>query len=195
MMPFFIIFVVFLLILHHFLRKNTRDQQAVEENFWNRERQANAARKKDISGLDYITPPLDRLPLNLNTETERQLVSLSQEKILNLTGYTNTDLKLEYGPANLETLSQCDANFTELVRLLTAYSQELIDAGQTQEARTLLEFGVSVQADSGVLYTRLADIYQASGETEKIRRLIDSANELRSISKDGIIEKLTAYLP
>lgn len=194
MFPFLILFIVFLFILHYFLRKNSQDQKTLEENFWNREREANSARKKDISNLDYITIPLDKLPMNLHTEAEQQLAALSDTKILNLTGYTNTDLKLEYGPANLETLSECDNRFTELVQALVKYSEELITADQKQDARTLLEFGVSIQADAGVIYTTLAELYKESGETEQVQKLIDTANELRSFSKNVIIEKLSSYL-
>ena len=33
------------------------------------------------------------------------------QPILNLSGKTNTDLKMEYGPANLPFLTECDNNF------------------------------------------------------------------------------------
>ncbi len=194
MVPFLILFVVFLFILHYFLRKNTRTQKELEENFWKRENEANSVRKKDISGLDYIILPLDTLPLDLDTEAGQAIKSLAGQKILNLTGYTNTDLKLEYGPANLELLSEYDNNFTKLVQALVSYSNDLLSAGRKEDARTLLEFGVSIQADAGAIYTALAGLYQESGETEQIKRLIDAAGQLRTISKTSIQEKLSAFL-
>lgn len=195
MFPFLTVFIIFLLTLAYFLRKNAKDQKEAEERFWNREHEANFARRKDISNLEYITIPLEKLPMDLHTEAEQKLKELSSATILNLTGYSNTDLKLEYGPANLEALTEYDNHFTELVHVLPVYAQELLDADHPESARALLEFGVSIHADAGSVYTMLADLYQKAGETDRIPELIRSAEELRSISKNAIVGKLKAYLP
>lgn len=193
--PFFSMFFILILILTFLLRRSSKSQETVEKQFWDREREANATRRKDISNLDYITIPLDKFPLTLHSRHEQTLQELSGQKILNLTGYSNTDLKLMYGPANLETLSSCDANFTRLVNALDGYAKELLESGQTGEAKTVLEYAVSIYADAGSIYTMLANIYKEEGQSEKISELISSAEELRSLSKQNIIEKLKTYLP
>ncbi len=191
---FLLIFIIFLIILAYFLRKNTRSQNEIEERFWQREQEANSIRRKDISNLDYITIPLEKFPMNLHSLTEKRLETLSKQTILNLTGYSNTDLKLDYGPANLDKLSEYDNNFSELVGILSDYSKELLDANQKDGARTVLEYAVSICADSKSIYTMLADLYQESGEINRIEDLIQNANELRSLSKNVIVEKLNSYL-
>ena len=42
-----------------------------------------------------------------------ELQDLSDAKIVNLTGYTNTDLKLKYGTANITILSDCSPSSTK----------------------------------------------------------------------------------
>jgi tetratricopeptide (TPR) repeat protein len=195
-MPILTIFIfVFIIILTLRLRKNSQIQEETEERFWERERQANSTRKSDISGLDYITIPSELIPGDASSPAAQQLRELSGKNILNLTGLSNTDLKLQYGVANLEILSEYDANFTELVNALAAYGKELYDSKRIPEAKALLEYAVSIHADSGVIYTTLADIYQSGGETEKIKSLVDSAGELNTLSRDSIINKLSVYLP
>jgi tetratricopeptide (TPR) repeat protein len=195
-MPIFtIIIFVFVIILTARLRKNTRQQEEAEARFWEREREANNTRKADISGLDYITIPAELIPANPSSDAARKLQELSGKKILNLTGLSNTDLKLQYGVANLDALSEYDANFTELVNVLSAYAKELLDSDRIPEAKAVLEYAVSIQADAGTIYTMLADIYRDSGETAKINGLIDAAKELNSLSRDSIVKKLSAYLP
>jgi hypothetical protein len=191
MIPIFTIaMIVFIVLLKMTINKNNHSNEEAESAFWERERQANFTRKQDISTLDYITIPLDKFPLNLGTESENALKELSGAKILNLTGISNTDLKLTYGVANLEALSEYDGNFTRLVQVLASYGKELADAGQTADAQTVLEFAVSIHADSKQIYTQLAELYRDGNHPEKIADLITSAEELVSISKTGILSAL-----
>ena len=148
MFPFLAIFIVFCLVLAFYIRRNDASQQKVLDDFWEKERQSNAVRKKDISKLDYITIPLDKIPVKLCTSTEEAFFALAEKPMLNLVGISNTDLKLQYGTANLEILSEYDNNFIDFVALLPDYATELIEAGEKETARMLLEFAVSVNADS-----------------------------------------------
>lgn len=188
------VFLIFVAVLNIAIKKSDYAQKNVEQLFWDREQKANFTRRKDISGLDYLTIPTEKIPQNLHTEAENALVRLSECRMLNLTGMTNTDLKLEYGAANLEELSTYDNNFTNFVQNITVYTKELLDAGQTDDARELLELAVSYHADASPIYTRLADIYQETGQTDKIENLIQSAEEINSLSKNIITGKLKAYL-
>lgn len=193
-MPFLILpfFLLFLAILAYFRRKSTNSQKEAEERFWQREQQANETRRQDISGLDYITIPLEKFPLNLHTDAEQTIQSLADKKILNLTGLSNTDLKLQYGAANLDILSEYEENFVTLVSQIPVYAKELLDTGDHRGAQAVLEFGVDCRADVGQIYTMLADIYQDAQKTEEIERLIDVVKELPTFSKNVIISKLEA---
>lgn len=195
MFVFLASFIIFVLILNYFILKSNQNHQNSEDGFWEREQKANFTRRQDISNLCYITIPPEIIPQNLHTDAEKTLLELSSKQLLNLTGMTNTDLKLQYGAANLETLSQCDSHFTTFVRTVPVYAKELADAGHTENARQLLEFAVSCQADSRSIYTQLADMYQQAGQSDKIQGLIASANGLRSLDGPIIAEKLKSYLP
>lgn len=195
MIPIFtIIIVIFLAILTFQLRKTTNAQEEVEEKFWAREREANATRRKDISNLDYITIPDGLFPLNLDSAVENQLAGLIGKKMLNLTGMTNTDLKLEYGVQNLDELTSYDDNFAEFIMLAPDYAKELIAAGQTDDARNILEFAVNNLADSRSIFDILSSIYVEAGETSKIPQLISLAKKLDSLSKNVILDDLNKKL-
>jgi hypothetical protein len=148
MFPFLAIFIVFCLLLTFYIRKNDTAQQKVQDEFWEKERMSNAVRKKDISKLDYITIPLDKIPVKLETSAEKKLFALAEKPMLNFVGISNTDLKLEYGTANLDILMEYENNFLDFVAILPDYATELIEAGEKETARMLLEFAVSVNADS-----------------------------------------------
>lgn len=194
-MPYFTIFaVIFIIVFTIKNRQNTRKQTTVTENFWKKESEANSTRKKDISNLDYITIPLEIFPSGFHRECEEKIKALSEKKILNLTGITNTDLKLTYGVANLEFLGECDANFADLVYCIGTYATELLKAGRVDDARRILEYGVSIHADSSLIYTTLGRLYNESGETAQILQLIEEAKKLDSFQKASIISRLSEYV-
>lgn len=162
MFPFLAIFVIFCLTLTFYIRKNDAEQQKVEDAFWEKERASNAVRKKDISKLDYITIPLDKIPVKLETSAEKAIFALAEKPMLNFVGISNADLKLQYGTANLEILTEYENNFLEFVALLPDYTTELVEAGEKDTARILLEFAVSVNADSRKIDKLLASLKEES---------------------------------
>ena len=57
---------IFLIFLFAYLRKkDTHDQENRETAFWNREHEANHTRRQDISGLPYITIPLENFTMGI----------------------------------------------------------------------------------------------------------------------------------
>ena len=188
---FLFVFIVFLIVLTYHLKKNKIHQQKVIQEFLDKEQTANHTRKQDISQLNYITIPWEKLPENVETPSKNAFWALQNKPLLNLTGISNTDLKLQYGVSNLEVLCECDTNFTEMVSLLPKYANELMEQGYTSYAKDLLEFGISCQADSRTIYFLLADIYKQQGETDKISLLIDHAQKLPELTKQAVLNQLS----
>ena len=156
MFPILAIFIVFCLLLHYYIRKGDGSQQKAMDDFMEKERKSNAVRKKDISKLEYITIPFDKIPVKLETSTEKAFFALADKPMINLIGISNTDLKLEYGTANLEILTQYENNFLDFVSLVPDYAAELSEAGEKETALMLLEFAVSANADSRKIDNQLA---------------------------------------
>lgn len=174
-------------------KKRTQEQQ----DFWSRENEANSVRRKDISTLDYVQIPIQTLPVNtLDTlgmsKYSKELARLADEKIINLSSYTNTDLKLMYGPANLNDLTKYDLNYTALIRVLDNIGKDLISAGHEADAVTFLAYAVSIGSDITTTYTALGTIYHAKNETEQLKQLISAAEKLTSLSGAKIVSKLKA---
>ena len=130
----------------------------IRDDFFEKERRSNAVRKKDISKLDYISIPLDKIPVQLESSIENTIYALAEKPMLNFVGISNTDLKLQYGTANLDILTEYENNFLEFVALLPDYATELVEAGQKESAIMLLEFAVSVNADSRKIDNLLASL-------------------------------------
>ena len=189
--------VIGLLIMYE-SKKSRHKTDEKNSRFWAREREANTTRKKDISNLDYIFIPTDRLPMSPNadeevTEYQQTLQSLSTKLILNLSGKTNTDLKLEYGVANLTALSEYDNNYTTLVNTLARWGARLFQLGNTSDAITVLEYGIEVGSDISRNFYLLAEHYAKMNRPDEIERLLQKAENITSMMKPSIIKKLNEY--
>ena len=179
---------------------NRKPKSDPEAEFLALERKANLTPRKDISDLPYIKVPIHELPLDVPTDSEETMErqdtirSMSNKQILNLTGMTNTELKLKYGAPNINILSSADANYTRLVQAISYLAADYMDHEHIEEARELLEYGVSIGTDSRKAYLMLASIYKEEGHPEKIPDLIKSALSIRSLLRDSIISSLEAMV-
>ena len=177
-------------------RRQKKVNSEQNESFWDRERRANSVRRKPLDGLNYITIPLETFPTHVLrqdsvvAECIEMLESLASQKIVNFTGYSNTDLKLEYGTANINLLSEYDQNFTLLVRTLQKWADVLLGAGYREEACVLMEYAVNIGTDVSRTYDELAEYYVSLKDLDSIDRLKYMAGNLRSSSKSIILRHL-----
>lgn len=198
-MPLMILpFVIILLSLYNLFRnRSRRSMKESQDAFWEKEQRANQTRKQDISHLDYIQIPLNTFPIGKYgddklSEFEQTLHTLSSRKILNLSGISNTDLKLQYGAANLPVLSDCDTQFTTLARTLSAYGEQLAALGHWQDAVHVLEFGVACKTDISKNYTLLGTLYREHNQTDKLNELIEIVRSSDMLLKNTVLKQLTS---
>lgn len=131
-LPFLTIFLVFVIVLTIRLQMSKRSEKDVNKEFWERELRANSVRKKDIENLPYIPFDPAIIPEHPELDDERvneyitELKGLAGKRILNCTGQTNTDLKLEYGAANITKLTEYDGNYTILVRTIARLAEKYL---------------------------------------------------------------------
>lgn len=191
-------FLIFSIVFFFALQRSKRAEKKIEQDFWERERRSNCTRRKSLDGLNYITIPEEILDMHPTCMTEEidscllDLHDLSSCRIVNLTGWTNTDLKLEYGTANITILSEYDFNYTNLVTALQKLAELLHESGDDAHAIEVLEFAVSTGTDVSKSYYLLADLYKACGTPEKIELLVRRAETIHSLMKNSIVQNLQA---
>lgn len=188
--------IIFVLWLHYEKSKATKIDQEASKAFWQKESEANNTRKTDLSNLDYVTVPIDNLPFQetqdeVIMELQKTIKELSKQKIVNFTGLSNTELKLQYGAPNLTILSTYDQNYTLLVRTLNSWATLLYEQNNLIDAMTLLKFAIDCRSDIKNTYMLLGNIYKSQGHQDKIKELIKIAENLNSLTKSGIITALS----
>lgn len=195
-----ILIIIFAAWLNIQLRKTGRGQKGSDDEFWSRESRANLSRSRDISGLDYITLDLSKLPLNdkedstLNSYRDT-IIKLSDKRILNLSGISNTQLKEQYGIANLQRLIEYENNYIILVSILYKWASRLYDSSYVDEARIVLEYALSLKIDVPGAYKLLAEIYRQQSKPDKIEELINQLSDINIHGKEKLIHSIKELIP
>ena len=205
--PFFASFIVFGFLFSFSMKRRTKKEKQYVDNFWEREREADSTRRKSLENLDYVAIPLQDLPMDVLgdlpeiEEYHEKLRELSGKKIFNFAGYSNTELKLEYGAPNINLLSEYDRNFEELITLLQEWASLLLqnwgegaqlcpEEERKQAAKKVLAFAVSIGSDITASYEKLVKLYLEYGEQDKLPALKEKAQKIRSLSKPRILALL-----
>lgn len=198
-MPFFASFIIFIVWLTYELAKSRRHAEKKKASYWEKEAQANSTRRQSLDNLNYITIPFESLPTDAlkDDETVQEYIltlhSLAESPIVNFTGITNTDLKLQYGAPNIDLLMRYDQNYTTLACTLQKWAEKLYENGHITETKRVLEFALSTDTDVSNSYRLLASIYASEGNTEGIKTLKDKAQNLKSGTKNIIARMLQEY--
>lgn len=194
-------FIVLCLLLSYELRKRKKKETKVYEDFMEEEARANSTRRKSMDDLHFIIIPFETLPVDILLDNSKikecieRLHIISDSGIVNLTGFSNTELKLKYGVPNLPLLTQYDAAYISMVRALYEWGQVLFDNKLYDEAKKVLEFAVSTGSDVKKTYNLLAQIYIEENTPSKINELIEKVSSINSSNQKYIIENLKSYLP
>ena len=185
------------------IKKSNNSMEKERQEFFERERQANFVRKKSLDGLNYVHIPAKFLDYDYSTALDAndasgrgrdaldKLMFLADSKVVNFSGMSNTDLKLEYGTANLTILSEYDQNFTALVRSLQTLAELTSDIDKSFSIE-LLEYSVDIGTDMSTTYKLLIDSYSSlygEGENFHIKKeaLLEKASNLNSVMAPSII--------
>lgn len=196
-------FIIILIVIQLYLKKSTRSGSERSKKYWEREQKANSTRKQDISTLNYIKwddslPAIDNsltLADILNNSPEalkayNNIQTLKTEPMLNLSEYSNTDLKLKYGVANLDTLTQYEDNYTSFIKSLSELGHILIEHKDISDATAFLEYAVKIGSDIRLTYTDLYALYSEAENASKIRQLRQYASLIKSVNKDLIVSAI-----
>lgn len=184
------------LLISRQIKRPNKTYRKNQELFWRKESASNATRKKSLEALSFVNIPLEEFPLDVLKDNEvalglqSTLIELGNAKILNLTGISNTDLKLKHGTANITVLSEYDANYTLLARTLQSYGALLYQEQYRAEALIILEFAITTNTDVSGTYKLLTTIYIEDNRPDKIKLLITQAQQLSSLTKNQILRAL-----
>lgn len=188
-MPALTIVLLFTIILSFSIRRTNKTDEKKEDDFWAKEREANFTRKKNLDNLDYVS-----IPDNISSilDSYNYLQNFKDKKMVNLNSIPNTELKIMYGAANINLLSEYDQNFSELIKTLHELSMN--EAISDTDKKQILEYAIEIGSDIAASFEMLSDIYICDNEKPKLHYMLKKAENIKSFRKDSIIKMLKQKL-
>lgn len=197
--PILTIVIISVIILAIIYKKNDAKQKEDIDNFWQRERLAKTVPPKDLDSISYLSVPIDNFSFgSIDDEDvrllENELSSLSQKRLLNLTGKTNTELRELYGSPNLEAMQKIGDDFDRFSIVLADYATKLVESELYEEAIRVLEYALLIKTDISKCYTMLGDCYIALGQPRRVETLKEQVLSLGLWMESSIISYLDNLL-
>lgn len=162
-----------------------QQEKASEEKLRQLEQRASLPIKKSLQSLPKIVISLSDLPFQKNATDEIKfcqdtLIELSSQTICNLTGISNTDLKLKYGAGNLDEILEYEQNYLLLIKTLSDWGIRLYQQHNYKDAETVLDYAVFCQSDLRQTYITLVRIYKEQNNLDKIHILAKKTEDIPS---------------
>jgi hypothetical protein len=189
--------IIVISLKHHF-RKKSAKQENIYKDFLDAEREADFARRKDLSPDDYLKVDVNILPVReypdspeYNRVTARQnnvIESARLPMICDVRKLSNRELKLKYGMANLDTIVTYEENYDRFIHNLLEWSEALISLGVPADAAAVLEAAIGYRCDRSHAYTTLADM---TTERDKLVLLCEKA---QSALSGSALERTLAHI-
>lgn len=195
----FVCFLIFIAWMHYEKRKASRKEKRQSDEFWQREEEANHSRNKDISGLPFFHPDTGRIPLpQTGSENicyyQKQVLDTSELPMMNLSQYSNTDLKLAYGVGNFKTLSNYDENFNLFLMNMSNLAKAYLEEGFTDESAAVYRLCLDYGSDKSTDYRALGSIYASTKATVKLTSLIEEVKSSDLPRRDALAASLEQLL-
>ncbi len=191
----FVCFIIFIVWLHYKKNKATKETKRQSKEFWQMEEAANHARNKDISQLPYFKPDINDIPMlkleDANCQFyQEQIRTCMKSPMIDLSDYTNTELKLAYGVGNFKTLSDYDENFNSFLMNLSNLAKSYCDMELWEEASLTYQLCIRYGSDKSTDYLALGNIYAHTNSRSKLETLIEGVAHSDLPRRDALILKL-----
>ncbi|MGN1205747.1 MAG: hypothetical protein ACI4SQ_02030 [Eubacterium sp.] len=191
----FVCFLIFIAWMHYKKHNATKQQEKESNLFWEREEEANHTRNKDISQLPLFTPDSSRIPwegakndtILYYLDALRQCIELP---MMDLSDYTNTDLKLAYGIGNFQTLSTYDETYQHFLQTLTALGKAYLEVGDLAHAADACRLCLDYDPKNRIAYITLAETYKKDGQYSLLSDLINEIKHSPIARKESLLREI-----
>ncbi|MCQ2507071.1 MAG: hypothetical protein MJ113_07910 [Lachnospiraceae bacterium] len=119
-----------------------------------------------------------------------KLLSFKDKKCIDLSQYTNTELKFQYGLKNLPKLSEYDKNFQILTKTLYELGLYYDEINEPDKALPFLTYAVEIKSKLKGNYILLSKIYKELNLEISDTNLLEKYNDAMKNSEDSLLDDM-----
>ena len=193
-----IAFIVWLQISFAMGKKKSGSKKI--EDILNEESAANFARRRPLPDDFYFVPDISDLSVKKYADDDKSKVAAKQARVLKLANskmirlpkpMTNKEIKMEYGAANLETVTNGEEVYQMFLEALQGWATALSDIGDEGNAKKVLEKAIDFGCDSSRCFIALAELYSKDRNKKAMDKLIMRLESDEFISLNDAIKNKT----
>jgi len=199
------LFVAFAFWFKFIIGRAGKKQRNKKEKLMEDEREANFSRVQEIPEHMKYIPDISKLPVKeYSDKPESDKITAIQARALKAAKLpmlrldppmTNIDIKRAFGATNLETLTAHEENYEQYTRALSNWAIELIALNNYDDARTVLNICIDMNALFFQPYSSICDIYEITGNREGLLNLRDKIDNTEIIRNNKMLfEKISDYI-
>ena len=156
------------------VKKSNKIMKESIDNFNEKEREANNARRHEIGDDIYFKPDMSAIPfLNDGSKEEERVKSIASRPMIKMPGrVSTTELKLMYGPSQLEHIIICEECYNDYLSALIDLAEHRINDGHKNDGLQLLLYTIGLGSDFRKNYALLIDLYIGDRDGSKLDELL-----------------------
>ncbi len=197
--------IAFIIWLQVRIKEGGKHYKKDFESFFDKEREANVSRIKEIPQKYFVEVNVKSLPFRQYANDETYLkVAARQDKVKKLINnkmikfekpMSNREIKLEFGIANLEYVTTYEENFHKFQRALLEWAEQLIFLEEYEDAKVILLLIINLGTDISKNYILLTDVYLKQKDKKGINELIENVKNNKIFENNEIIRnKILSYI-
>lgn len=193
----FVFFAYIVFMIYYFIQRSGKKHKKTVDDFWETEHKANQAAKQNIPDEMFYTPDISGLPFKeyeVNEENKKlirlqnDVINKSNKKMLQFEEkLSNTELKFQYGAANIQNIVIYEQNYENFIRALNSWSKELLMLEQIDASEKISEYTLSLRPLIFDTYAILIDIYIEKSDKNKLILLRGRINDMKIIREDEFL--------
>ncbi len=181
-------------LIHYKKMKASSADKRMSDEYWELQDKANHTRNKPFTDLEYFTASPDEIPKAGESIEEIKYCldkvdhAISQP-MMNLSDYSNTDLKLAYGTGNFEKLSLYDDNFNSFLVYLSNLANAYYRNNMKSEAQKTFMYAIKSGSTRFDDWMTLAKIYKSDQDTSGLNSLKELLSTREFTSKNSLLDE------
>ncbi|MCL1863380.1 MAG: hypothetical protein FWF78_07430 [Defluviitaleaceae bacterium] len=153
--------------------RHNKRRDETRRRFLESEDAANSVRKKEIDPALFYTADLSVLPPIPEGDPHQVARCAKRVMIYFAEPLTNLELKMQYGPAQMDFIAEYEENFNAYLKALTKWAAEATDA----DAIKILQHAISLGSEYRDTYRLAADILSKQGDKYGMESLLAHAEK------------------
>ena len=167
--------IVLIIVVAAVTKRHGKLQDAKNRRFLEEEQAANLARRREIEPELFFYADLSKLP-PIDERDQFKVLRTSKRKMIRFTEpKSNIDLKLNYGPSQLDSIALYEENFHDFLKSLGEWAAALAADGLTDDALQVLEYAINHGTEFRAAYKLAADIYAYEQDRAALEYLLQAA--------------------